>query len=697
MQSVSRWVITPSLSAHPAPPTIAAMPPTNLRLTGPARHAGLLAVLACATAFAAEPSARRATSASFDHDPRGSVQYLASDDLEGRGLGTKGLDKAAEYIADNFKKIGLKPAPGLDGYFQPFKMATSVRPGAKTALTFSGGEVNDDAGSDQPGYEIYREYVPLSFSAEKTFDAPVVFVGYAIKSDERNYDDFEGVDLQGKVALAMRYEPHDNQGNSRFTGGDTWSSAATLAKKADAAAAAGAVALILVNPPAFHEDDDPLVPFANQYRGDRADIPVYQVKRTLVDAWLTAAGAGKDLRTLQKQIDDAGKPASFALPDAARLAGNVDVEREERDVKNVVAVLPGDGNLAHEYVVVGAHYDHLGRGGPGSMNPGAREIHNGADDNASGTAAMLELAERFAKTGSRGRSVIFAAFTAEEVGLVGSQHFVTHPPVPLPRVAFMVNLDMVGRIRNDILYVGGHGTAEALDKVIADADEKSPLRFKSFGKGGFGPSDHMSFAMKKVPVLFLHSGTHRDYHRPDDDADKVNYKGLEQAVGFAADVVEDLVQLPKQQYVDAADANSMFNGPAAGPSSASGSGGLRVSLGVVPDYAPDDGVKGLRISGTTPGSPAAAAGLKEGDVIVQINDDKIGSIHDLTDVLRKGKPGEKVKIAVTRGGKRVDVDVTLTARRETPQTGDAHGVPPGHPPIDPPSKAPSESPHPTKD
>jgi hypothetical protein len=218
----------------------------------------------------------------------------------------------------------------------------------------------------------------------------------------------------------------------------------------------------------------------------------------------------------------------------------------------------------------------------------------------------------------------------------------------------MVNLDMVGRIRNDILYIGGHGTAADFDRVIAKADERNPLRFKSFGKGGFGPSDHMSFAMKKIPVLFLHSGQHRDYHRPSDDADKVNYEALKHAVTFATDIVSELLIHPKEQYVDASDAHSMFNGPGSGdPGSAAGSasGGLKVSLGVVPDYAPDDEIKGLRISGTTPGSPAADAGLKEGDVITQIGDDKVGSIYDLTDVLKKRKPGDKVKITVLRDGK----------------------------------------------
>lgn len=643
--------------------------------------AGALAGVSAAGGEAPFPQSQEDRSAAvgaepvFNVDLKGSVQFLASDDLEGRGIGTGGLDKAADFIAGNFRKLGLQPLPGQDDYFQHFKMTTATRPGPETALKFIDGD-------DAPAYEVGKDYTPLSFSGEKEFDAPIVFVGYSISNEGQNYDDYANVDVKGKVALAMRYEPHDNQGRSRFTGKESWSPSATLTVKARAAAAAGATALILVNPPAFHEDDDPLVPFARMYRGDQADIPIIQVRRAVADAWLAAAGANEGLRALQRKIDDAGKPASFALPEADRIAGKVAIERVETDLKNVVAMAPGRGDMAQEYVVVGAHYDHLGRGGPGSLAPQEKEIHNGADDNASGTAAMLKIAEHFARHRSDGRSLIFAAFSAEEVGLVGSQNFVTHPPAPLGQIAYMVNLDMVGRIRKDVLYIGGHGTAPVFEASIARADEKSPLHFKSFGKGGFGPSDHMSFAMKRIPVLFFHSGQHRDYHRPGDDADKVNYEGLEQAADFAADVVSDLLSAPREQYVSAADANSMFGGPGGTdasapsmPSTGSASGGIRVSLGVVPDYAPDDEIKGLRISGTTPGSPADAAGLKEGDVITRIDNDKIASIYDLTAVLNNGKPGQKLKIVLLREGKRVEAAATLVARKSNPiDASMPHGV-----------------------
>ena len=622
--------------------------------------ASLLLTFPAGNLPAGEPSAATkapGTGSTFDVDVKGSVHYLASDDLEGRGVGTAGLDKAASYVADNFRKLGLKPPPGQDDYFQKFVMTIAVRPAEETALRLVPGEGDRDA------YAMGEDYVPLSFSAEKAFEGPLAFVGYAITEPGKDYDDFKGVDVKGRVALALRYEPHDGVGHSRFSGDKgQYAPAATLGRQAKAAAEAGAAALVVVNPPTFHEEDDPLVPFSRTFGGDHADIPVMQVRRSVAEEWLKSGGSKEDLKALQARIDDSGRSHSVVLPGAARVTGNVVVRRVQSEVKNVLAVLPGSGALKDEYLVIGAHYDHLGHGGPGSLTPSSDDIHNGADDNASGTSAMLELAEVFSRRGSFGRSILFCAFTGEESGLIGSQYLVSHPPVPLDKIAYMINLDMVGRVRGGVIYVGGMGTAPSLEKIVNEADEASPLQVKSFGKGGFGPSDHLSFALKRVPVLFFYSGQHADYHRPTDDADKVNYKGIGEVVGLVTGVAQKLLVLPREQYVEAADANSVFGGAPGAPGAhgAGGGGGFRASLGVVPDYSAED-VKGVRISGTSPGSPAAKAGLKDGDVIVQWGADKLDSVYDLTDQLKKAKPGEKVKLGVMRGGKRVDLEATLAA------------------------------------
>jgi hypothetical protein len=299
------------------------------------------------------------------------------------------------------------------------------------------------------------------------------------------------------------------------------------------------------------------------------------------------------------------------------------------------------------------------------------------------------LASRFAAGDTPPqRSIIFAAFTGEEEGLLGSDHFVKHSPVPLKTIVAMLNMDMVGRIRTaaqiaasstttqsatasasasatqsspGVLYVGGSGTAKVFERIVKEADEHSPLVVKDIGKGGIGPSDHMSFALKKIPVMFLFSGLHADYHRPTDDANKINYRGLEEVVDFAVDVIEQLAAMPRQQYVDAADASPMHVGMARGDG-----GGPRVTLGVVPDYSTFGQPGGVRISGAREGTPAAKAGLKGGDVIVQWNGKTLDTLQDLSDALGTAKPGQTVKLKVLRDESKepIELEVTLAERKD---------------------------------
>jgi hypothetical protein len=392
---------------------------------------------------------------------------------------------------------------------------------------------------------------------------------------------------------------------------------------------------------------------------EKASIPYLFLKQHVAND-LLEKGEAKSLLAMQKQIDDDGHPHAHALANVS-VAGRVKILRQDTPVKNVVGVVPGKGDLAKEYVVVGAHYDHLGRGGPGSLAPRSHEIHNGADDNASGTTAMMAIAEHYARrgsadarSGSSARSLIFVAFTAEEEGLIGSQKFVERSPVPVDHIAYMLNLDMVGRVRNEVLSVGGTMTAPSFKALLKKADDDSPLELKEFSKGGFGPSDHMTFALKHIPVLFFWSGTHGDYHRLTDDADKVNYDGIEQVVKLSTEVVDAMLTHPREQYVAAND-HAMSPG--------SGSGGSRVTLGVVPDYGTDESAKGVRISGTVPGSPAEKAGLKEGDVLMKWDDTDIASLYTLTDLLKGAKPGQTVKLVILRGGKNVEVEATLAERK----------------------------------
>lgn len=568
------------------------------------------------------------------------VTYLASDDLEGRGLGTKGLDVASEYIADRFRSLELRTLPGQPDYFQEFFVNRGAAVNAASTLKIG-----------QTNLTHPRQFIPQGFSADAQFDAPVVFAGYGISSTDQKYDDYAGIDVKGKVVLVLRYEPHNEQGTSRFVNED-WSPDAALNAKAEAAAKNGAVALLLVNPPRHHDGDTLL---GVNRGGGRSEIPFIHIRQEVADDLLRRGGSEKTLGQLQAEIDSTGQPRSFALKDIS-VSGNVKLDRDRVAARNVMAYLRGGSN-PDEYVVVGAHYDHLGRGGSGSLAPMSHEIHNGADDNASGTAALLNLAERLVYAGRRDRSIIFVLFSGEEEGLLGSQHFVQNCPVPLAKIVGMLNLDMVGRVRSNILYTGGSGTAAAFDPMLASADVDSPLELKSIGKGGRGPSDHMSFSLKQIPVLFFFSGVHADYHTPTDDSTAINYAGIVEVIRLSMRVVNEMSRMPKQQYV------STFDSEMVSLNSGTGSRGTRVSLGVVPDYSAAESTTGVRIQGTSPGSPAALAGLKDGDVVVQIADKKIGNLVDLSEYLGRARPGDQVKVVLMRDGQRIEVSLTLAERK----------------------------------
>ncbi len=623
------------MKSHPLRPFVFAS--LLVAILGCNSHNGSGEVLAATTAPAALSRQERRDV----EEMKKALYYLASDELEGRGVQTEGLNLAAEYIAKSFKSSGLKPLPGLDGYFQPFNMTISSAVGPRTALT-----IGDHA------FKVDDDFVPMGLSAEGTFAGQVAFVGYAISSEQFKYDDFADVDLKGKVALAMRYEPVDSAGKSRFTP-DGRSDQATFTAKAKAAADHGAIALLIVNPPDQDSDsDDDRLMSMTRSGGGKASIPVLHVTRSTAERILKLGGA-KELAALHNQIDSSGKPHSFVLGNVSA-SGEVELKREQREIRNVVAYIPGQGEGKDEYIVVGAHYDHLGRGEAGSMSMNSRnQIHNGADDNASGTVAMLQMARHFAKS-KPARSIIFIAFTGEERGLLGSAHFVNNPPVPLDRIVAMLNLDMVGRLKGDALEVGGTGTASEFDAMVKAVDVKTPLKLKPAasrvgGRGGLGPSDHASFAAKKIPVIFLWTGNHIDYHRPTDDADKINFVGMAQIVDAAERLVEALLTMPHTQYVDKFDTGGMAMGS------------LRVRLGIMPDYSDED--EGVKVGSTFPNTPAANAGIKDGDVIVQIGDDKVTSLTDYMTALNKHKPGDKAKIAVLRNGERMEMEATFTTPR----------------------------------
>jgi hypothetical protein len=610
----------------------------------------LLTVLAVAAPLtAADKPGEGNGPAAVEARLRKDVTYLASDQLEGRGVTTPGINLAADYIAAEFQKAGLKPA-GKDGsYFQPFTMRKgAARRGTPIALTLhgpQGQEVELQAG---------KQFEAVGLSGAGKLSAPVVFAGFGATARKIGYDDFRGMDVANKVVIVLRKTP---RADNRFTpfDGDRNDEHAALATKLTNAEIHGAAAVLFVNDHTLAANGDALMDFAyTAQSGEGGTLPALHVRRSVVDAMLQPS-LDTTLRDLEKDIDRDLRPHS------ARLSGwtatlDVQVERPTVTVKNVVGVLEGAGPLANETVVIGAHYDHLGYGGRGSgsmeRDPNLRAIHHGADDNASGTAAVLELARRFGRQADRqGRRLVFIAFSGEESGLLGSIYYCKHPIFPLADTVAMVNLDMVGRLRpdpkteKDRLLVEGSGTAKTFNALLDDLAGKYGFALHK-QESGYGPSDQESFYKKEVPVIFYWTGYHADYHRPSDTADKINYPGMRKVVDLTEETVTRLATAAERPvYVELAP-------PPAPPH------GDVPRLGVRFDYGADT-KDGVLLDGVTPGLPAAKAGIKGGDVIVAIDGKPVRSIQGYMALLQGRKKGDAFEVEIVRGGKKATVKVTL--------------------------------------
>ncbi|MBI4463991.1 MAG: M28 family peptidase [Acidobacteria bacterium] len=572
------------------------------------------------------------------------VRYLASDELKGRGNGTPELDRAADYIAAQFREAGIKPV-GAD-YFQPFEAVVGGDLGPNNRLALR----NPDAVSYRPN----RDFIPLGFSASSEQEGMLAFVGYGITAPEYNYDDYAGIDVTGKIVLVLRHEPQEEDAKSVFRGKQTTRHAA-LVSKAINARNHGAVAMLLVNDPVNHSGDQ-LIPFGSMGGPSNIGIPVLQVKQSVAGSWMTRAG--KSLGELQKVIDSNLSNQSFVLPSNLQLQVKTDVRQRRRQVKNVVGFLPGnDPVLKQEVIVLGAHYDHLGLGEQDSLSPGqVGQIHHGADDNASGTAGLIELARLFsAEQPQLRRSLLFMAFAGEELGLLGSAHYVEEPLLPLSRTIAMINLDMIGRVRNRKLYVGGVGTSPGFRQLIEQKNQEFSFQL-DFSDSGYDASDHMSFTRKQVPVLFFFSGLHGDYHKPSDTWDK-------QEPEETARVLELVRRIA--WHIDAAGERPEFVAVRRDrPSARAEEGeerGYGPYFGSIPDFG--ETAQGVRFADVQEGSPAAKAGLQAGDVLIRFDGKDVQNLYDFTYLLRGKNPGDDVSVVVLRSEKEIRAVVKL-ARRE---------------------------------
>ena len=567
------------------------------------------------------------------------IKALSAPAMEGRGAGSKGLIRAQHLIEKRYQSLGLEPA-GTSTYLQPFSVITGAQLKGKNNFAVQTLDQKHELKAKQ-------DFVPFSFSASGAVRASMVFAGYGVSADEFQYDDYAGIDVKDKIVVVLRYEPPSfaakagNQGMTQHS---------QLVTKAINARNHGAKALVLLNGKLGDGEEDLLTRFGSVSGPEDAGIVFVQVKNSVAEGWFKAAG--KSLAELQEQINTSAKPASFALPELQTAAIEVSIRTTRATVNNVLAYLPGKTD---EYVIIGAHYDHLGRGNFDSLAPSQiGQIHPGADDNASGTAGVLELARLLApQRGQLRRGILFADFAGEELGLLGSAAWVQSPTRPLDKCVAMLNMDMIGRIKDQKVYIGGVGTGSTLKAAVEQAQQDSGLKIE-YSPGGYSSSDHTTFVARKIPVLFFFSGLHSDYHKPSDTWDKIDPDSaarLLKVVGATGELLADAEERPSFVIV-AEDKPGGRSG---------GSGGYGPYFGSIPDFGQVE--TGVKFSDVKPGSPAAKAGLKAGDIMVQFGDKPIKNLYDFTDALRRSKVGDVVEVKVLRDGQTLSVPVKLEQRK----------------------------------
>jgi aminopeptidase YwaD len=568
------------------------------------------------------------------------IKTLTEDKMEGRGDGTKGLVRAEHFLESRYKGLGLVAA-GTQGFLQPFTVTTGAKLKGKNHLVYQLAESKTEL-------RLELDYVPFSFSESGSVSAPLVFVGYGITADEFGYDDYAGIDVKDKIAVVLRYEPASFAAK---TGNQGLTHHSQLITKAINARNHGAKGLILVNGKLGASEEDLLTRFGSVGGPENVGILFAQVKNSIAQNWFQTAG--KSLKDVQEQIKATGKPFSFAFSDRLQAMLSIQIETTHATVNNVLAYLPGK---ADEYIILGAHYDHLGRGNSDSLAPSQiGQIHPGADDNASGTAGVLELARLFAPMkGQLQRGILFASFAGEELGLLGSAAWVKNPTRPLDKAVAMLNMDMIGRIKDDKVYIGGVGTGSTFQKILEQAQDDSHLKF-DYSQGGYASSDHTSFVAQKIPVLFFFSGLHADYHKPSDTWEKINPDAAARLVNVvAATTVAIASTLERPAFINIVEANPHSGGVPSG-------GGYGPYFGSIPDFGQTE--NGVKFSDVKPGSPAAKAGLKAGDVLIEFGDKPIKNLYDFTDALRRSKVGDIVHVTVLRDGKELQADVKLEQRK----------------------------------
>ena len=581
------------------------------------------------------------------------VQTLASERFGGRLTGTEGEALARQFIVSELKRIGAKPLPGRSDFELPFQFTAGTRDGGSTVSTsITLPPRNGIVGGVVPGQGPGPNARALSFSDNGDAEGPVVFAGYGIVVPDNQsfgYDSYTGLDVKDKIVLVLRYFPEDADRETKAV----LARYADLRYKAMAARQHGAKAMLVVAGPSSPNAGE-LIPMTFDTAIAGSGILAISITGGLADQ-LFAGVTDKTLKDAQRSLDS-GNPhvAGFPLT-GANVKVHANVVRESRTGRNITAYLPSTMPEAgpKPWVALGAHYDHLGTGGNGlslASKEDAGRVHGGADDNASGTAAVLGVAEALSK-GPRRRNIVFNFWSGEELGLLGSTAFTTRPPIPLADIEAYLNFDMVGRMQDNRLNIQASGSSPVWDRLVEQANVKAGFDLR-VQPDPYQPTDVQTFNAAGIPSLNFFTGSHVDYHKPSDTADKIDYEDLDRIVDFASAIVRRL--------------DSMTDTPAftkVEPQTQGGASraGVRIFTGTIPDYASD--AKGLLLGGVVGGGPAEQAGLQKGDVIVEIAGQTIANIYDYTYALDVLKVGQPAKVVYMRGGERKETTLTPAARK----------------------------------